>query len=273
VSNEKVKIGIALAAGLCIGGGAGYLYAEKKIRSKTEKEIADVRAMFDRLREEDAAQARADWNPDAEEETDVDGEDYADADPEALETKVKELNYGDVVELTPRHVNPKYVGGLVKDRNYVAPSEKDPEELREEAEVRNIRIVNPNRDNDPNDVTQWDRDPDHPYVITDQEFRIDRQEFEKLSLTYYRGDDTLAEADGTYIPDQDGTAGDENLHNHFGLVSGDPLLLHVRNERVGADFEITLDEGSYRMEVLGFAEEDRAIKASKRGIKKMRSHE
>lgn len=262
MSNEKVKIAIALAAGLCIGGSVGYIVAERKVRSKTEKEIADVRDMFNRIREEDAAQARADWNPVAEEE-DSDGEDYADPDPEQLSEKVKELNYGEVIEFNPNYHRPLYI-----------PVEKDPEDLREEEEVRNIRVVNPHREVDPDDVTQWDRSPDHPYVITDYEFRVDRPEFEKLSLTYYREDDTLAEANDQYIPDQNGTAGDHNLHNYFGLVSGDPYLLHVRNERVGADFEITLNEGSYKREVLGMDIEEQTIKASKqRGIKKMRAHE
>jgi hypothetical protein len=273
VSNEKVKIGIALAAGLCIGGGVGYLVAERKIRSKTEKEINDVRDLFNRLRDEDAEQARVDWSSQPSEEEEDDGEGYADPDPQLLEEEAVKHGYGTVTELNSRHINPSYVAGLIKDRNYVAPTEKEPEDLREEEEVRNIRIVNPNRDVDPNDVTEWDRDPNVPYVITEREFAIDRQEFEKISLTYYRGDDTLTEADGSYIPDQDGTAGDDNLHNHFGLASGDPYLLHIRNERVGADFEITLNEGSFAQEVLGFNIEEKMIKESKKGIKKMRSHE
>jgi len=273
VSNEKVKIGIALAAGLCIGGGVGYLVAERKIRSQTEKEIDDVRNMFNRLREEDAEQARTDWSSQPEEEAEDDGEGSGDYAPELLEEEAVKQGYGTVTELSSRHINPNYVAGLIKDRNYVAPTEKDPEDIREEEEVRNIRIVNPNRDHDPDDVTQWDRDPQRPYVITDQEFRIDRPELEKLSLTYYRGDDTLTEADGSFIPDQDGTAGDDNLHQFFGLASGDPYLLHIRNERVGADFEITLNEGSFAQEVLGFNIEEKMIKESKKGIKKMRSHE
>ena len=267
MSNEKVKIGIALAAGLCIGGGVGYLVAERTLRAKTEKEIDGVRDMFNRLREEDAEQARVDWSSQPTEDPDDDGEGYADPDPESLEEETVKLGYAPTVsdfELTPKF--------YPKPHNYVAPTPKDPEDIREEEEMR-IRIVNPNRDNDPNDVTTWERDPNHPYVITDQEFRIDRPEFSKLSLTYYRGDDQLAEADGSFIHDQNGTAGDANLHNYFGLASGDPYLLHVRNERVGADFEITLNEGSYAVEVMGMNIEDQMVKESKRTIKKMRSHE
>jgi len=269
VSNEKVKIGIALAAGLCIGGGIGYVVADRKIRGKAEEEIASVQDLYSRLRSEDAAQAREDWSAapfDQSEEEDSDA--YSE---ESLAEEVIKLGY----------VNYNSVGQSNRtDPNHIPPTEQPSgeedevdQDLREEGDyVRNIRVVNPNRDADPDDVTQWDRDPHRPYVITEDEYRIDRPDFSKTSITYYRGDDTLADENDRFVSDLDGTIGEDNLQ-FFGLASRDERLLHIRNERVEADFEVALNDGQYSREVLGFGIEESMVRESKKGPKKMRHRE
>lgn len=267
--DEKVKIGIALAVGLGVGGGVGYYVAVRKVRDQATEEVAKIQDLYQRLREEDAAQAREDWSSapiDAPEDRD---EDTAQSIVE-FEEKINDLGYIGSDDYTPAKSDriiiqpePQYPG----DEDF--PEDIDPDLVKEAEYVRNIRIHNPNSDADPNDVTQWERDPNRPYVITESEFRNDKNgEHEKISLTYYRGDDTLCESDGTYIPDQDGTAGDENLQNYFGLASGDPNLLHIRNERVMCDFEISLDTGTYQQEVLGFQVEPEMLQQSKKIIRR-----
>lgn len=266
MSNEKVKIGIALAAGLCIGGGIGYVVAEKRLRTETEEEIASVKDLFRRLRDEDAAQAREDWQAapvNASEE-----EDHDDGSAEDLAEEVVKYGYGNPAT----HL-------LKKDPNYIPPTDQElgsddvDETLGEESDyVKKIRVVNPHRNVDPDDVTQWDRNPEVPYVVTEAEYRIDHPEFEKLTITYYSGDDTLADERDQFIPDPEGTVGIENLQ-YFGLASGDERVLHIRNERVEADFEVILNEGSYAREVLGFGIEESMLKESKKSIKKMRPRE
>ena len=266
MANEKVKIGIALAAGLCIGGGVGYIVASKTIRRETEKEIAGVKNLYDRLRAEDAKQAREDWDS-----TPVDQSEEEDSDAytsESLAAEVARLGY----------IDANSSRGIV-DPNYIPPTDEPSgeedevaEDLRKEGEfVRNIRVVNPHREVDPEDVTQWDRDPHRPYVITEAEFKIDRPDLEKLSITYYRGDDTLADENDRHVDDLDGTVGEDNLQ-YFGLASRDERLLHIRNERVGADFEVALNDGQFAREVLGFGIEESMIKESKKQIRKMRPH-
>jgi hypothetical protein len=286
MTDEKVKIGIALTVGLCVGGGiggyVGYRLAERKIRDQATQEVAKIQDLYKRLRKEDAEQAREDWNPtpvDAEEDSDSDVEEGV----EELEQTVNDLGYVASDDYTPAKREPQYInpelrfpsdeGHPVED-DALNPETVD-EDLRKEVEyLNNIRIHNPNRDGDPDDVTQWDRDPNHPYVITEAEYRLDRPEFEKENLMYYAGDDTLCELDGSYIPDPDGTAGNVNLHNYFGLASGDENLLHIRNERVMCDFEITRDSDSFQRAVLGFGIEEKMDQQSKKiVIRKMRSSE
>lgn len=272
MANEKVKIGIALAAGLCIGGGIGYIIAERKVRRETEAEIEGIKNLYRRLRDEDAAQARADWNPDTKEdsEEDASSEDFGGITPESLAEKAVEqgyINADDVVlKRDPNYIPPEYA--QAGDEPFPTPNEVE-DDLREDVEyVHNIRFHNPEKHN-PNDVTTWDRHPDFPYVITEEEFRVDEPNFEKDSVTYYRGDNTLAEEDESYIPDLEGTVGAENLQ-YFGLASGDPRTLHIRNERVMTDFEVTLNEGKYNEIVLGLEDE---VPPLPRTIKKMRHRE
>jgi hypothetical protein len=285
MTNEKVKIGIAVTVGLCVGGGiggyVGYRLAERKIRDQATQEVAKIQDLYKRLRREDAEQAREDWNP-----TPVDAEDDVDSDPEEgfseFEEKIADLGYVATDDYTPAKRDRIIITPELRfpsDEGHDEDGPLDPEavdeDLRKEVEyLNNIRIHNPNRDGDPDDVTQWERDPNHPYVITEEEFRVDFPHFEKITLTYYAGDDTLAENDGSYIPDQDGTAGNDNLHNYFGLASGDENLLHVRNERVMCDFEITRDSDSFQRAVLGMNIENQMLQQSKKTvIRKMRSSE
>lgn len=271
MTNENVKIGIALAVGIFVGGGIGYFVGVKKTRHETEAEIEGVKTMFRRLRDEDAAQARADWNPDTEADAEEDAEEpiVDSITPESVAEKAVNLGYinaDDVVlKRDPNYIAPEYTEA--GDEPFPKPNEVE-DDLREDVEyVHNIRVINP-ENQDPNDVTTWDRSPDDPYVITEEEFRIDEPNFEKLSITYYRGDDTLAEEDGSYIPDLEGTVGRDNLR-YFGLASGDPMTLHVRNERVMADFEVTLNLHKYSKLVLDVDDEE----PTPRVIKKMRHRE
>lgn len=277
MSNEKVKIAIAFTAGICVGGGLGYLVAERALRSHTEKEIDGVKNLYRRLRDEDAAQAREDWDAaprdEAEEEDRESDSEESFSEEEVAHTNgySRALGYSSADDLWQgRHQDPNYQPPT--DQELGSDDVEEDIEEKEVEDVRKIRVFNPNRIVDPDDVTQWDRDPHRPYVITESEFRIDRPDFEKLSITYYRGDDVMADENDGYIPDPDGTVGLDNLQ-FFGLASGDERLLHIRNERVECDFEVTLNDGSYGREVLGFGIEDAMLKESKNRVKKMRPRE
>lgn len=272
MTSEKVKIGIALAVGLTagigIGGSVGYVLADRKVRRETEEEIAGVKNLFRRLRDEDAKQARKDWEASPVDQLEEESSDaYS---QESLAEEVVRLGYAHP-DSSHRTVDPNYLPPTDQDPS---GEDDDPQENSEESEyVKRIRVVNPNRNiEDPDDVTQWDRDPHRPYVITEAEFRIDREDLEKISITYYKGDDTLADEQDGYIPDPDGTVGLENLQ-FFGYGTNDERLLHIRNERVGADFEVTLNDGSFALEVLGFGIDTDMVKESKNRIKKMRPSE
>jgi hypothetical protein len=281
--NAKTKIGLAFTAGICIGGGAGYLIAERTIRKQAAEDLEAVQAMFRRVRDEPSTEPNGvDEAPASEAETHIAEEDRYQTPAESIAAQEEIIRLGYATEDQIKRT-------ISLDANYVSPyttpnDELDVEELEyentpledhptPEEEVENVRTIshNPMYEPDPDDVTSWDRNPDRPYVITEAEYRIDRPEFEKDSLTYYAGDDTLAEENGQYIPDKNGTAGNHNLLECFGMGSGDERLLYIRNERVMADFEINLNDGKYTKEVLDIDGEDDT--PQRRIIKKMRRGE
>jgi hypothetical protein len=247
--NAQTRIALAFTAGVCVGGGVGYLIASHHIKKLAAADLEAVQDMFRRVRAEDSKVEEP-----ANETSTLDQEEdryQTPAQSIAYEEEVVGLGYitqdrqQRTVKLDPNYVSPDTI-----------PNDLDVEELEYETEPdheEEVEHVRNQYEGDPDDVTTWDRSPEFPYVITEAEFRLEKQgEYEKDSLIYYAGDDTLAEEDGNFIPDKHGTAGNQNLRDCFGMGSGNPRLLYIRNDRVMADFEISLNDGKYNKEVLGF---------------------
>ncbi|MCA1800665.1 MAG: hypothetical protein LC687_06440 [Actinobacteria bacterium] len=99
------------------------------------------------------------------------------------------------------------------------------------------------------------RTPDHPYIISEEEYMNNETSYDQSQLTYYEGDGTLADSRDKEIPLIDNVAGEDNL-TQFGHGSGDVNIVFIRNERLELDFEVLRSEGKYAHEVLGFEHSD-----------------
>lgn len=97
------------------------------------------------------------------------------------------------------------------------------------------------------------RDPEVPYVISEAEYMANEGELPQTSITYYAGDDILADDRDEPIDNVEDLVGQDNLAR-FGHGSGDKNLVYVRNERVGAEYEIAYSSGRFSDEVHGFIE-------------------
>ena len=86
-------------------------------------------------------------------------------------------------------------------------------------------------------------DNDYAYIIPPENFG-ELDDYETSSLTYYSGDDVLADENNEIVQDQDREKliGREALY-HFGEYEEDSVF--VRNDILGCDFEILLDRGKY----------------------------
>ena len=97
------------------------------------------------------------------------------------------------------------------------------------------------------EVKTDETDDDAPYIISNEAFADDHEEYRKVSATYYTEDKVLCEAShNEKIPVE--SVGKDNLDI---FMANDWDLLYVRNDYLGADYEIDKYEGSYTYEVLG----------------------
>lgn len=238
MSNEKLKITLALGTGLMVGGLVGYAIAEKHVRKQAEDEIADARRVFNKLREEavDAAekQARSDWfGPDAQ----GDGEDVE-------EETTEDLTVADLHE-------------AARALNYAPPSGPRPDPRPPiESFIDDIKEPEVKSVYDPaKDPTQWDRDPNFPYVITEEEFMQDAENYSKITIKYYDKDSSLVDEREQYIPNMDSIVGEDNME-HFGIGTDSPDIVYVRNDRLESDFEVTREHANYSIDILGFEPDD-----------------
>lgn len=90
-----------------------------------------------------------------------------------------------------------------------------------------------------------------PYVISTAEFSEDKPTYQKLSVKYYSGDRVLVDDQDQPVPDIRGTIG-PNIKQRFGRKSDSPHTVHIRNDRLEADFEVCHDERSYAEVVLSY---------------------
>jgi hypothetical protein len=92
-----------------------------------------------------------------------------------------------------------------------------------------------------------------PYIIHHDEFMQNEKEYEQATLTYFEGDDVLADDKDEYIDDADAVVGDDNLQ-HFGYGSKDNNVVYIRNPRLKMEYEVLHHSGKYAQEILGFIE-------------------
>lgn len=86
-----------------------------------------------------------------------------------------------------------------------------------------------------------------PYSISPFEFTAGGEEQTKETITYYEEDGVLVDEQNQRL---DGVT---QIGDCLGMLKGMETL-YVRNERMGVDFEVVVDEGSFHESVLGYSE-------------------
>lgn len=128
--------------------------------------------------------------------------------------KVEDEEKNDAIPATEKALDMKEYAAIMKNSGYVNYSDK-----KEDTEV--------------NDVEK-------PYVISPDDFG-EIYDYETNYLTYY-SDGVLTDDQDGIVDDVEGIVGLESL-KHFGDYEED--LVHVRNDRLKCDYEISLDNMPY----------------------------
>lgn len=136
---------------------------------------------------------------------------------------------------------------IVQEEEYVEPTKEVTEDEEDEPETFNVFT---------DDDDDWDyeaemstRTAEAPYILHIDEFVADEMGFKQETITYYEGDDIMADAADTIIYGYEGLVGELR----FGHGSKDKAVVYVRNEKIHMEWEILLHTGSFEQEVLGMA--------------------
>ena len=264
---NEVIIPVAYAlGGLVVGSAATYFAVNTRLKSKYEaiadKEIASVKTHYrDQLAEEiDKAKetyAFVKGTPEEASRILMKRMDEVQASAD-YKQQIEELGYGD--------------SPLLED--IVTAPIADAEELRtvnDEALALLREKLRNGPDMEPTvtgvvfeEEASFIDSPTVPYIISVDEFFQDEEDYEKLTITYFKKDDTLVDERNSPIADVEGTAGLKFAEN-FGSKSNDANIVYIRNRRLSADFEIVLDKSSFTETILGIKDED-----TKKPVKRMR---
>ncbi len=215
--NTKVKVAISFVLGVGAGAVMTYELLKKKVDQIAEEECESLRATFaNSVSLQQQRKAKEAEDQDNEKEPDPD-------DPVEYEAHVRK--YGSNMKKEDLSAMANKVR---KDYTHV--------ENGEAAEIQYAKDESPEHD--------------HPYVISQAEFDHGKPNHDKLSITYYEDDNTLADEQEEIIDDPDTVVGTDALLS-FGKESDDEDIVYIRNDQLGIDYEISRIHGSYEENVMG----------------------
>lgn len=140
--------------------------------------------------------------------------------------------------------------------NYKAPAQEELEKLA--TKYRSDYWDNPPEFNAEDGWEEGDSEypkeepADKPYIIPEEEFSEGRLTYDKVTLFYHSGDNTLLEEGVPYEEfDQSMVEQAIGTENVDALESSEEGIIYVRNERLGIDYMIIMERDSYGQEILG----------------------
>lgn len=129
------------------------------------------------------------------------------------------------------------------------------QEVIEDVETADIVVI----EDTPINNWDWDEELENrtelaPYIIHQEEFYANEQNYTQTSLAYYTGDDTLADEDDAPVYNYTNVVGELT----FGHGAGEENVVYIRNDERKAEYEVTRLDGHYAIEVLGLEMEQSA---------------
>jgi hypothetical protein len=204
----------SVLASLTCGAAAGYLYAKRTLLEKydrvLEEQLALTRGYYKALYKQDgystpeeALKTLAENNGSAE-PVQSQGKDFEDA-LDAL----REYQGDHPIQATRGDAE-----AVLTNVFRSADSELPSPEIVEEVAARSHRM---------------------PYIISQDEFLANESGYPQVTITYYEGDEVLADDRDEVIENPDVNIGMKNLR--FGHRSDDPNVVYIRNDKLKTEFE------------------------------------
>lgn len=247
VDPKYVVLGGAVAGSLLLGGGAGYLVAVKRLNKQYDErlihELQETKEFIKFTMDEEDKMSGA--------------------------TAVEVAEDAQGVFVQPAAKAMVNYSGVESNDDEIAKARETLDRMVKESTDEAVVVVEDVNVFDMN-VTVWDldkemaqRDPLQPYIISEDEFMQNDPDHTQVQVTYYQGDDILADAADDPIPDVNGTVGEDNL-TRFGHGSDNANMVFVRNEVLNTDFEIERSFGNFAEEVHGIIKHSQESRKARR---------
>lgn len=235
-------IGLTAAAGTIIGFEIAKRKYTKRFEAEMERELESARKFYTRLN-------KVDENGETVTPEDLAKKHLAEEAADALQ------DYKEGPVIPPNRVK---ANNATSYNRVVAEDVKvveTPDGLEATGTVVDSNIFVNGKAFDPDvfDVDAEERDPESPYVVSQEEFMENEPDHQQVTITYYAGDDILADERDVPIEQVEATVGVDNLAR-FGHGSKDKNIVYIRNERTEIDFEVAYSAGKFSEEVHGFIE-------------------
>jgi hypothetical protein len=230
LSNREVAL---LATGLAVGVSIGYFTAQYQFDKILKLELEKAQTDFDQASESmrmTYERARQNWEK-----------------PE-LKAVVEELGYASEV-----------------DEGRVETTDQEVAEVKASLE-KNVFDTEMPEWNYEIETGKRVASPELPYILHKDEFFENEPDHEQTTITWYNGDDVLADERDEVIEPREHIVGNDNLKMMgTGHGSGDPNVIYIRNDRTGHDYEVIFSGGSFSEEVAGFIEHAETFQRNRRG--------
>lgn len=238
MAGNRTVVLLSSAASLLIGGGIGYIVAAKRLGAefdeRLERETAEMRTFYTihengKKKYDTAEEAAAALHPERKNGTDI-------LRGMEVDSVVERVAYDKIVKKYAP-ADEDYAEGVDEERISGSVTEvHEPDGTIRVTEMQHSNV--------------FAESTSQIYVISAEEFNNDEADFIQSTVQFYAGDGVLCDNADDKIEDIAGTLGNE-FQDMFGVKSGDPNVVHVRNTVLQLEFEVLLNPGFYSQEVLG----------------------
>lgn len=222
----KLIAGGVAAMSFAAGVGAGYWgtrrYLEKSYAQMADDEIAAARQFYNHMRKESyptPGDALKDLHPESEEVA------------EAADALIRYDSVATKGEITVNDI-------VLDEQNRVVLEEKKVNVFENNDDYEALKAL---------DIGS--RRKGYPYVVTLKEYQDNVPDHRQVAVTYYGGDNVVADDDDNVMHSVNKILGNENL-TKWGVGSEDETVVLIRNEDNRTDYEVTYSQGHYDREVL-----------------------
>ena len=229
---------------VCFAGGAAlsFFVTKEKLRTHYEeisqREIAEAKEFYRKLYKAEEYETPGDVVEKLHPQEEVPNE-YA-QDPRAAQAAEVLKSYGGHDLRRPVTTDAlKQVGVVVAEETTISRN------VFIEAEAAEQRITDPDWT-----AELMSRTEEAPYVLSQDEFMKNESDWVQVTLTYYEGDQVLADDQDKRVEDPDDVIGLYNLAR-FGHWSNDDNVVYIHNDVRETEFEVILNHGKYSQIVQG----------------------